>query len=123
MNEAKKNVILTRYTFESELLKIPAQCKKLTNKTSKEKIKAIFKKYDFLIGFSKESIQREEKRSTELKYICNALKSGIVHYEGGFFKICEILRVKMISEKIIVFFKNGTELSCSKDFEWLLNLY
>jgi hypothetical protein len=114
---------LTRWTFEQEMLKIPAKCRKLTNKTSKEKVKELFKKYEFLISYNKETVKHHEKKADRLECICNALKRGTVKYDGGFFMISEILRIKVNEENVVVFFKNGTEQSFVKHYEWLNDLF
>jgi hypothetical protein len=115
--------LLTSCSFRQEVLKIPAICKKLTNKTSKEKIKKIFDKYDFLISYNKHSKGFYELKANRLELICNALKSGTVKYNGGFFMISEILRIQENPNDITVFFKNGVEQSFSKKFEWLNDLF
>jgi SAM-dependent MidA family methyltransferase len=117
---------LTSWTFEREMLLIPAKCRKLTNKTSKEKVKQLFEKYNFLISYnkySKESTERCEKKIYRLEKICNALKRGTINYDYGFLAISEISQVQVTKTNVIVFLKNGKEVSFVSDFEWLSDLF
>lgn len=114
---------LTSYDFERELLKLPAKCRKLTSKTSKEKVKELFKKYDCLIAYNEESLGRERKEVRRLRNICDALKTGTVKYDGGYFMISEILRIKVTNGGVVVYFKNCTEQSFVKEYEWLEGLF
>lgn len=61
------NKDLTSWDFTRDLLKLPAKCRKLTSKTSKEKVREILKKYDFLISYNKLDAERYEKKSQRLE--------------------------------------------------------
>ena len=114
---------LNKWDFERELLKIPAKCRKLTNKTAKEKVREVLEKYDDLICFTKESRDFHINESNKYKNICEAFRSGVVRYKGGFFMVNEISTVTVSELSVIVSFKNGKEKSFTNDFKWLENLY
>lgn len=114
---------LTRYGFEQEMLKIPAKCRRLSSKTSKQKVKDIFDKYEDLIAYNKDCADRPHKEVVRLRNICNALKSGTIKYDCGFCMVSEILRVDVRKENVVVYFKNGTEQSFVKEFEWMIDLF
>ena len=120
--DAKENE-LTRWTFQQELLKIPAKCRKLTSKTSKQKVNEIWEKYEFLISYSERAQKFNEKEFDSLKNVCQALKTGSVKYINGFFLVSEILRISVEKDAVIVHFKNGKELSFVKEYAWLKDLF
>ena len=107
---------LTRYGFEQEMLKIPAKCRRLSSKTSKQKVKEIFDKYEDLIAYNKDYADRLHNEARRLRNICNALKSGTIKYDGGFCMVSEILRVDVKKENVVVYFKNGTEQYFTEKF-------
>jgi hypothetical protein len=117
---------LNIWTFKRELLLIPAKCRKLSSKTSKEKVNELYEKYRFLISFDKddaESTEKCKKQIKRLEKICKSLKSGTVNYDGGFLVISEIAQVQVTKTNVIVFLKNGKEVSFVSDFEWLSDLF
>ena len=111
------------WNFKNELLKIPAKTKKLTNKTARLKVEEVLKKYEKLISYNENQKNRYEKMYFELQKIFDAKKSGIIKYDGGWFLVSEILKIKVKNETVIVTFKNNSEMNFTMDFEWILKLY
>ena len=97
------------WNFKNELLKIPAKTKKLTNEK--------------LISYNENQKNHYEKMYFELQKIFDAKKSGIIKYDGGWFLVSEILKIKVKNETVIVTFKNNSEMNFTMDFEWILKLY
>ena len=112
-----------KWTFKDEMLKIPAKCRRLTSKTSRQKVEDLFEKYECLIAPTKGYFEFYQIKAKRLQRICDSLKTGTVRYDGGFFMISEILRIKVTQDNVVVFFKNGTEQSFVQDYEWLQDLF
>ena len=110
------------YGFLRELKSIPAMSKKLKITTAKRKVEAIYDKYSDLISYDVESKERFRQMYRDLEKVVEAMKTGVVNYNGGFFRVSEIERITFTETNIKVYFKSGCEDNFSKDFDWLKKL-
>lgn len=123
IKDTNEERVLTCYDFKRELLSIPSKSKKLKLSTAKKKVLDIFEKYDDLISYTREDKLRYQDRYFESTKVIQAMKKGIVEYEGGFFRVSEIERVKVTDKNVVVNFKSGTSDVFTNDFTWLIKLW
>lgn len=114
---------LNKWELRRELLSIPSKSKKLKLATAKEKVRGILDKYDDLISYSAESKDQYREECYALRNIIEAMKTGIVKYEGGFFRVSEVERVKITDSNVTVYYKSGTEQNFVIAFTWLKGLW
>lgn len=121
-----KSNYLNYWDFQSDFLKIPAISKRLKNKTVKEKVLDLIKKYRSMIAHHTSYITDLENEINSLKRLVNCLKTDKIHYNNGFIAVNEIEKVEKVEKdgvvSYVVTLKSKSTIKFSNDFDWILKL-
>ena len=118
---------LTKRDFEKELKAIVVSCIGVKEATAKKKASAIFRKYEELISWSKSDREYYRTQYFRERDISNALRTGRVRYEAGnvngLISIRDIEQLEVREKDVLLTTKAGREISLSKDFEFLREVF
>ena len=119
--------LITSWNFINELKNMAVSCIGVKPNTVNKKVNAICKKYQELISYSEEDKNYYKKESEKMRIKYNTLKSGIIKYEDfnskGIIILKDIQQVEVDSNGVLIILKSGKQIKCSKDFEYLLELF
>jgi hypothetical protein len=119
--------LIKKWKFRDELKTMAISCIGVKPNTVNKKVNAIFKKYDELISYDEVDKNYYEKKYDQLSIKYNTLKSGIIKYEHfnskGIILLKDIQQVEVHGNGVLIILKSGREIKCSKDFEYLLELF
>ena len=118
---------LTRRDFEKEIKTMAISCIGVKEATAKKKASALFKKYEELISSSESWEEHYRTKYFRECSVTDALRTGRVRYKtgdtNGVISIRDIEQVEVRSENVLLTTKAGREISLSKDFEFLKDIF
>ena len=118
---------LNKWDFKDELRAMAASCIGVKEATAKKKASALFKKYDEIIARTKRDNDYYRDKYRRTNNMFEALRSGNVNYVSG--KIEGVLLIKDIEQvevregDVLLTTKVGREISLSKGFEYLKDIF
>jgi len=113
---------LRKWEFQKELIDLSENCTKLKPSTAKAKARKLFNKYDDIIAYYGSYISDLDNRVKNQRDAIEALKSGIINYNNGSFKIADVSYYNCSDTRITVMFNNGKEMYFDFSFKGLFNL-